>query len=68
MFEYLQESYHAFLRGDDDLKAQLEDDMLQSFKVGLADILLIAFFSFYTFAFKNNIFQSTLRKKEYDLL
>lgn len=48
MFEYLQEAYRAFLTGDDDLKDQLDNDMLSAFqddndkireaKEGLADL------------------------------
>eukprot|EP00041_Stephanoeca_diplocostata_P016672 m.329238 g.329238 ORF g.329238 m.329238 type:complete len:689 (-) comp20443_c0_seq3:157-2223(-) len=33
LFEYLMEAYHAFLHGDDDLKAELDDEMLSQFQI-----------------------------------
>jgi kinetochore protein NDC80 len=38
MFEYMQEAYRAFLTGDDDLKAQLDDDMLAQYQDANDDI------------------------------
>merc|ERR1712166_876632 len=32
MFEYLYEAYQAFLLGDDELKGQLDEEMLSSFQ------------------------------------